>query len=96
MIFKPFSISTCENIANYEQPFSFKPLSEQTPFEPFLIQDPFGLRKAVVPVFKRSLSGEIYGMGTAFHVDGWGAFLTAYHVIEFALWKKQIKSYARF
>ena len=62
----------------------FKPILEETPFEPFLIQDPFGLRKAVVPVFKRDINGEIYGMGTAFHVDGWGTFLTAAHVIEFA------------
>jgi len=38
----------------------------------------------VVPVFKRDINGEIYGMGTAFHVDGWGTFLTADHVIEFA------------
>ncbi len=62
----------------------FKPISEKTPFEPFLIQDPFGIRKAIVPVFRRDVNGEIYGMGTAFHVDGWGTFLTADHVIEFA------------
>jgi serine protease Do len=24
-------------------------------------------------------------MGTAFHIDGWGTFLTAYHVIDFAM-----------
>jgi len=84
MTFKPFYIGTCENIANNEKPVAFKPISEKTLFEPFLIQDPFGLRKAVVPVFKRDVNGEIYGMGTAFHVDGWGTFLTADHVIEFA------------
>ncbi len=84
MSFKPFHVGTCENIANNERPLAFKPISEATPFEPFLIQDPFGLRKAVVPVFKRDMNGHIYGMGTAFHVDGWGTFLTADHVIEFA------------
>lgn len=61
-----------------------KSLKEKTPLEPFLIQDPFGLRTAIVPVFRRKIYGEIYGMGTAFHVDGWGTFLTADHVIDFA------------
>jgi serine protease Do len=84
MPFNPFYISTCENYANSEQSIAFEPESKQTPFEPFLIQDPFGLRKAIVPVFKRDINGEIYGMGTAFHVDGWGTFLTADHVIDFA------------
>jgi serine protease Do len=84
MKFKPFYVGTCENKASNEQLIPFPPPSEKTPFEPFLIQDPFGLRKAVVPLFKRDVDGEIYGMGTAFHVDGWGTFLTADHVIEFA------------
>lgn len=84
MEFKPFYVGTCEGKASNERLIPFSPPSEQTPFEPFLIQDPFGLRKAIVPVFKRSTDGEIYGMGTAFHVDGWGTFLTADHVIEFA------------
>ena len=84
MSINPFYVGTCENIANNERPIIFKPTLEEKPFEPFLIQDPFGLRKAVVPVFKRKINGEICGMGTAFHVDGWGTFLTADHVIEFA------------
>jgi serine protease Do len=83
MLIKPFYVGTCENKANSEQPIVFEPILE-TPFEPFLIQDPFGLRKAIVPVFKRDINGEIYGMGTAFHVDGWSTFLTADHVIDFA------------
>lgn len=84
MLFEPFYVGTCEDKVSNEQAPAFKPLTEQTPFEPFLIQDPFGLRKAIVPVFKRNVNGEIYGMGTAFHVDGWGTFLTADHVTEFA------------
>jgi serine protease Do len=83
MSFKPFYVGTCEAKASNERRLPFEPTSEQ-PFEPFLIQDPFGLRKAVVPVFKRDLNGVIIGMGTAFHVDGWGTFLTADHVIDFA------------
>lgn len=85
MLFKPFYVGTCEAIVSKEKLRAFKPISvSEAPFEPFLIQDPFGLRNAVIPVFKRDINGEIYGMGTAFHVDGWGTFLTADHVTEFA------------
>ncbi|WP_276656659.1 serine protease [Thauera aminoaromatica] len=48
----------------------------------FPIHDPFGLRKAVVPVFRREPDGTTVGLGTAFHIDGWGALLTADHVVE--------------
>ena len=53
------------------------------PFSPFEIHDPFGLRNAIVPVFCQQVNGRMYGVGTAFHVDGFGNFLTAYHVIDF-------------
>jgi serine protease Do len=53
------------------------------PFAPFEIHDPFGLRNAIVPVFCQQVDGRMYGVGTAFHVDGFGNFLTAYHVIDF-------------
>lgn len=49
---------------------------------PFPIEDPFGLRRAVVPVFLRPPDGSAIGVGTAFHVDGWGRLLTADHVID--------------
>jgi serine protease Do len=62
-------------------PFAY-PLDQ--PFEPFKITDPFGLRKAVVPLFCHTPEGRIYGIGTAFHIDGWGNFLTAEHVIDFS------------
>jgi len=83
MSFKPFYVGTCEAKANNDRNIVFEPELEN-PFEPFLIQDPFGLRKAIVPVFKRDLNGNIFGAGTAFHVGGIGVFLTADHVISFA------------
>lgn len=48
----------------------------------FPIYDPFGLRKAVVPVFLRYPDGSAVGVGTAFHVDGWCRLLTADHVVD--------------
>jgi serine protease Do len=48
----------------------------------FSFHDPFGLRKAIVPVLLNDVGGVTRGMGTAFHIDGWGTFLTADHVIE--------------
>lgn len=83
MSIEAFYVGTCEDKANNMQPIVIEPIPGD-PFKPFLIQDPFGLRKAITPVFKRNINGVISGMGTAFHVDGWGAFLTANHVIEFA------------
>lgn len=83
MSIEPFHVRTCENIANQEKSIIFAP-DLDTPFKPFLIQDPFGLRKAIVPVLNRKTTGDICGMGTAFHIDGWGTFLTADHVIDFA------------
>lgn len=80
---EPFIIRTCEGprgarprIRGYEP----KP---GAPFSPFEIYDPFGLRNAIVPVFCQHTDGRMYGVGTAFHVDGFGNFLTAYHVIDF-------------
>lgn len=83
MKFKPFQIRTCEAISNSEEGKVLFPLSD-SPLAPFPIHDPFGLRKAVVPVFKRDMDGDLVGMGTAFHIDGWGTFLTGDHVIDFA------------
>ncbi|MDG9842460.1 MULTISPECIES: serine protease [unclassified Stenotrophomonas] len=63
----------------------------------FPIDDPFGLRRAVVPVFQRDVDGSIRGAGTAFHVDGWGRLLTADHVVDCvrARHLRQIKPDAR-
>ena len=57
--------------------------SLKDPQDPFRIGDPFGLRRAVFPVFQRDPDGEARGMGTAFHVDGWGRLLTADHVVDY-------------
>lgn len=77
-----FNIKTCEAIAMQEAGYVLVP-QQNKPFDPFLIQDPWSLRKAIVPVFRRDTNGNVVGMGTAFHVDGWGSFLTADHVIDF-------------
>lgn len=34
---------------------------------------------------------EFYGMGAAFHVDGWGTFLTAAHVVDEARIKRPLR-----
>lgn len=82
MPFPPFHVGTYDVFVPHEprHPFAHK---LNAPHLPFDVADPFGLRKAVVPVFRRDPDGRIYGMGTAFHVDGWGTFLTADHVIDF-------------
>lgn len=73
MTFLPFYVSTYDVFGRHKPryPFAYKP---NAPLLPFEVTDPFGLRKAVVPVFRRDPDGRIYGMGTAFHVDGWGRF----------------------
>lgn len=49
----------------------------------FLIQDPFNLRKQVLPVLTVDKdSGFLTGLGTAFRVDPFGTFVTAEHVLK--------------
>ena len=77
-----FVLQTCEGLHD--------PDGSRLPFEapaadpaPFQLDDPFGLRKAILPVFHCEPGSErIVGLGTAFHVDGWGTFLTAAHVVQ--------------
>lgn len=81
--FEPFVIQTCESRHDAKsRKISLAP-AEGKPFSPFEIQDPLGIRNAIVPVFRQTLDGDMYGMGTAFHVDGYGNFLTAHHVVDF-------------
>ena len=81
--FEPFTIRTCEGSSvKRSRTRSYEPKPGQ-PFAPFEIHDPFGLRNAIVPVFCQQADGRMYGVGTAFHFDGFGNFLTAYHVIDF-------------
>jgi serine protease Do len=47
----------------------------------FLIQDPFGLRRAITPVFVRDLhDGMFEGCGTSFYVTPFGHQLSAMHI----------------
>lgn len=49
----------------------------------FLIQDPFGLRAAIIPLWDYDTQADIVtGLGTCFRVDPFGHVLTAFHVIE--------------
>jgi len=84
MQIRPFFVGTHEDLYSRRSREPFYPPSGSNPFDPFPIDDPFGLRKAIVPVFRRTKNGSVFGMGTAFHVDGWGTFITADHVIDFA------------
>jgi serine protease Do len=81
--FEPFSIRTCEGPSEVKARTRGYEPKQGAPFSPFEIYDPFGLRNAIVPVFCQHVDGKMYGVGTAFHVDGFGNFLTAYHVIDF-------------
>ena len=46
----------------------------------FEIEDPFGLRRAVQPIFLARPDDTLEGYGTAFSADGWGTFITADHI----------------
>src|SRR6266571_8310077 len=48
----------------------------------FQVQDPFGLRRSVTPVFVRDFSdGMFYGCGTSFFVTPFGQQLSAMHIV---------------
>lgn len=82
--FEPFVITTCEGLVKaHERPLPLAPEPDK-PFLPFRIFDPFGIRNAIVPVFRQEVGGRLFGFGTAFNIDALGSFLTAHHVIDFA------------
>lgn len=81
--FVPFEIATCEMTGSSQRAYPLDPDPER-PFHPFRIQDPFGLRNAVVPVFRQDTKGQLFGVGTAFNINQFGTFLTAHHVIDFS------------
>ena len=80
--FSAVPIQTCEDRAAGERQHLLKPDFEGG-IEQFLVQDPFGLRKAIVLMFKADDQGRLHGLGTAFAADPWGTWLTADHVIDF-------------
>ncbi|WP_434119924.1 S1 family peptidase [Pseudomonas fortuita] len=81
--FVPFEIAICEKTGNADRKAYPLIPDPDRPFHPFKIRDPFGLRNAVVPVFRQDTEGQIFGMGTAFSINEFGTFLTAHHVIDF-------------
>ena len=63
-------------------PFPYLPREDQDPAL-FRIDDPFGLRSVIIPLFSIDRhTEEISGIGTAFRIDPFGTYLTAYHVLE--------------
>jgi serine protease Do len=75
-----FSIGTNESRVRGEPDRKIKVPS--CDFTPEIFSDPFGVRRAIVPVFEREPNGKLQRVGAAFHVDGWGHFLTAHHVVD--------------
>lgn len=74
------SVCTCEDLVKGKKGLTLG--ADMTSLDLFELCDPFGIRKAVVPVLLMGMDGVMREMGTAFHVDGWGTFLTADHVVH--------------
>ncbi len=63
--------------------FPIDPAKCHGPGSQFLIQDPFGLRRQILPVITVDREGGLLtGLGTAFKADPFGTFLTAEHVLQ--------------
>jgi serine protease Do len=75
-------IPTLEQLSGGEKTQCFNLPSDGEMDTPIPIEDPFGLRKAVVPVYLQNQKGELEGSGTAFHADSWGTLISATHVFE--------------
>lgn len=78
----PITVATCED---RNRSLRIRPLTpnDGEAASLFRVQDPFGLRKAIVPMFHADEREILTGMGTGFALDPWGRFLTADHVIDF-------------
>lgn len=74
------TVQTCEDRASGERAIPLAPAPNLDPLL-FPLSDPFGVRKAIVPLFWAASDGDLAGLGTAFSIDPWGGFLTADHVI---------------
>ena len=62
--------------------FPIEPHEGQDP-NLFKIDNPFGLRTKILPLIRYDEETDtIKGLGTAFRIDPWGTYLTAYHVLE--------------
>jgi len=80
-VFKPIVARTCEDAFSGQPPRPLVPKPD-LPFAPFEVNDPFGLRCAIMPIFFVSKDGDFQGLGTGFSTDPWGSFCTADHVIS--------------
>ncbi|MGO7133465.1 serine protease [Rhizobium leguminosarum] len=78
----PIVVSTCEDRNQSRKLHQLSPVEFERA-SLFRVQDPFGLRKAILPLFHADRAGILSGMGTGFALDPWGRFLTADHVIDF-------------
>lgn len=78
----PITVQTCEDHNQGNRSHPLVP-HEGEPPTLFRVDDPFGLRKAIVPIFHADDTDILTGMGTAFALDPWGNFLSADHVTDF-------------
>ncbi|TBZ66320.1 serine protease [Rhizobium leguminosarum bv. viciae] len=78
----PITVATCEDRSQDRRLHALVPEQGGTAAL-FRFQDPFGLRKAIVPIFQADRDNILTGMGTGFALDPWGSFLTADHVTDF-------------
>ncbi len=81
MSFTPLILQTIEDSLAEERAYPLVP-ERNEPFTLFHLNDPFGVRRAIIPLFWTEPDGHILGLGTAFAADPWGTFLTADHVME--------------
>jgi serine protease Do len=69
--------STCEGRDRGDPPSRIS-IPTDDPFVPFTVSDPWGFRRAIVPIFRQDTEG-VAGVGTAFQINRQGTFLTAHH-----------------
>jgi serine protease Do len=77
----PINVRTCEDLRGPRPVHPLVPKNAESP-KLFGLHDPFGLRKAIVPMFYAEPTDLLTGVGTAFALDSWGNFLTADHVVD--------------
>ncbi|OJU48154.1 MAG: hypothetical protein BGO03_17170 [Mesorhizobium sp. 61-13] len=79
--FSPILVQTCEDDAAGRSPRALVPREEQH-HSLFEFDDPFGVRRAVLPVLHVGRDGDLQGYGSCLAADPWGTLLTADHVVE--------------
>jgi serine protease Do len=77
------TIRTLEAVSDRRTDWTVSPISDGKPVGGFFeVQDPFNLRKAIVPLLSIDSNLEVQGLGTAFGVSADGILYTADHVIS--------------